>query len=170
MKTKRTAIVAFLLCAIMAIGIGFASMATELKVTGKATVGEYVEGFNVEFTEASGTGASIIDKKLARVVVDGLDMPGESVTATFTIKNNSATYAAELGTPSVLFVDDQATKDVKGHLNIQASYNKTELGIGDEAILTVTITLTSVVNDAGVADFNIIFNATSKLPTQQAQA
>ena len=164
MKTKRTAILAFLLCAIMAIGIGFASVAAELKVSGRATLGEHVEGFIVEFTEASGTGASIVDGKLARVVVDGLDEKDETITVTYTVQNKSTNYAAELGTPSVLFVNDAGTQAVKDHLDIQASYDKTLLQPSEVATLTVTIKLESVVNDAGVADFNIILSATSKLP------
>ena len=175
MKTKRTAVVAFLLCAIMAIGIGFAAISKNLEINGNANLGMDATGFSVEFVQDGCTpndGVSTIvvaeDRTVATFTVNGLKKAGQTVVGTFTIKNTSSEkYDAILGNPSVAF--GTGTNPYRDYIEVTASAPaSTRLsneGEGSTTTFTVTVTLTKVINDASAqVTFMVLTTATSALP------
>lgn len=176
MKTKRTAVVAFLLCAIMAIGIGFAAISKNLEINGNANIGMDATGFSVAFVqddcETDDNLVSTIvvaeDKTVATFTVNGLKKAGQKVTGTFTIKNTSTEkYDAILGTPSVAFGTGE--NPYRDYIEVTASApESTRLsneGEGSTTTFTVTVTLKKVINDASAqVTFMVLTNATSALP------
>ena len=187
MKTKRTAVVAFLLCAIMAIGIGFAAISRNLEINGNANLGINEPGFSVSFVEktdgvagceTNDGGVSKItidssDSSIATFTVNGLKAEGDEVTGTFVIKNSSeSNYDAVLGTPSLR----TPTKDQNAYIEFIsitaefASGAKTTIGKGETTTFTVTVKLLKVINEASAqVTFQVIIPATSALPTSAQQ-
>ena len=115
MKSRKLAVVAFLLVAVLTIGIGYAALTTHLNIRGAATVS--VEGAqsayadDIKFTLASQPDASdpaytasIGDGKTADFSVTGLKGANESVTITYTITNSgdlASTVKVEASYPTV---------------------------------------------------------------------
>lgn len=175
MKTKRTAIVAFLLCAIMAIGIGFAAISKNLEINGNANLGMDSTGFSVAFVQADcsatgtdGTSTIVVggDSTVATFTVNGLKNAGDTVTGTFTVKNTSSqNYNAILGTPSVAFGTGENA--YKTHIDVSTTGPvKTTLAQGETTTFTVTVELVKVINDASAqVTFMVLTQATSALPT-----
>ena len=104
MKKRRTAIIAFILCACLCIGMGYAAATDSLVINGSANVAPATnEDFNkdVFFTSAnvtSTTGTSGAadeakldendpDKDTAIMTINSLKLVGEIATFTFEIKN-----------------------------------------------------------------------------------
>ena len=94
MKKRRIAIVAFLLCACMVIGLGYANISRTLKVNGNiATGASTLEVYFVDAAPASGcSGAELdnpVDNKSTAVTMstNTMNTPGQTATAVFTIKN-----------------------------------------------------------------------------------
>lgn len=173
MKTKRTAVVAFLICAIMAIGIGFAAISKNLEINGNANLGMDATGFSVGFVQSGcstndGDVSSIVvaeDKTVATFTVNGLKNANQTVVGTFTIENTSAeNYDALLAKPSVVFGDGE--NPYRAHISVTASDPaSTRLSKGATTTFTVTVTLNEVINDASAqVTFMVITTATSALP------
>lgn len=185
MKTKRTAVVAFLLCAIMAIGIGFAAISKNLEINGNTNLGINEPGFSVAFVsnECSATGTSAAgtqglggtieinsaDPSIATFTVNGLKAENDTVTGTFVVENTSSSnYLAVIANPVV----------TKGTQNTYSSYvsitadfaagAKTTLEQNETTTFTVTVKLLKVINEASAqVTFQVITQATSALPTPQ---
>ncbi len=184
MKTKRTAVVAFLLCAIMTIGIGFAAISRNLEIDNTVKIGINEAGFSVAFVKntdsvdgckVSDSVSSIVinqsDPSIATFLVNGLKAEGDQVIGTFVIQNTSTSnYDAALGTPSLR----KPTADQNSYINcisIQAEFAsgaKTTIAKGETTTFIVTVTLNKVINDASAeVAFQVIIPASSELPTQQ---
>lgn len=173
MKTKRTAVVAFLLCAIMAIGIGFAAISKNLEINGNANLGMDATGFSVAFVngETDDNHVSEInitgDATVATFTVNGLKKAGQTVVGTFTIENTSSElYDAILGTPSVAFGTGE--NPYREYVEVTASAPASNrLAKGATTTFTVTVTLKKVINDASAqVTFMVLTTATSALPGQ----
>ena len=98
MKKRRIAIVAFLLCACMVIGLGYANISRTLKVNANIETGaSSLEVYFVNGAAAPGennlcSGAGLdnpIDNKSTAVTMNTntMNTPGQTATAIFTIKN-----------------------------------------------------------------------------------
>ncbi len=111
MKNRKRIVVAFLICAVMLLGVGFAAITGELTITGNAANG--VQNFNVMFINAEltnltdsevdgvvptvkventtlATGSDFSDnsgRKAVSLTVSGLATTEDVATVTFTIKN-----------------------------------------------------------------------------------
>ena len=97
MKNRKTVVVAFLLCAVMLLGVGYAALTDTLDITGSADVNQTAaeEAFNedIYFSAAvaneTGNTASInadnVDK--ASFTVNTFKGAGDTATFTFTIVN-----------------------------------------------------------------------------------
>lgn len=176
MKTKRTAVVAFLLCAIMTIGIGFAAISKNLEINGNANLGMDATGFSVEFvqdgcTTNDGDVSKITvtgDPTVATFTVNGLKKAGQTVTGTFTIKNTSTEkYDAILGNPSVAFGTGE--NPYRDYIEVTAttpvSTRLSNEGENSTTTFTVTVKLKKVINDASAqVTFMVLTSATSALP------
>ena len=101
MKNRKTIVVAFLLCAVMLLGVGYAALTDTLDITGSADVNvteleeEYEE--DVYFTGAVANGgapntASVNsdNNDKASFSAKSLVKKGDKATFTFTIQNDSA--------------------------------------------------------------------------------
>ena len=98
MKNRKTVVVAFLLCAVLLLGVGYAALSDTLDITGSADVNQSAaeEAFNedVYFSAAvanvEGNTASINadNNDKASFTAKTLKGKGDKVTFTFTIKND----------------------------------------------------------------------------------
>ena len=98
MKNRRTVVVAFLLCAVMLLGVGYAALSDTLDITGSADVNQSAaeEAFNedIYFSAAvandTGNTASVNadNNDKASFTINTLKGKGDKATFTFTIKNN----------------------------------------------------------------------------------
>ena len=100
MKNRKTVIVAFMLCAVMLLGVGYAALTDTLDINGSADVN--VSALNAEFEEdvyfsaavanETGNTASINqdNNDKASFSAKTLKAKGDTVTFTFTITNKSA--------------------------------------------------------------------------------
>ena len=172
MKKRRTAIIAFLLCACLAIGAGYAAASDSLSVTGKANVTAATsEDFNLDvyFSSATATasaaGDSVTidqdDPDKATLVVNSLKAKGDSATFKLTITNSGATVnsAAILSSPSFAL-----NEQYRGYFTLAASIDDADLRPGGSTTLTITVTLTQLPN----ADFTNIDLITVSLNATQA--
>ncbi len=176
MRLKRTAIVSFLLCAIMAIAIGYAAISKNVEITGTANLGLDASNFSVELVQDDSTvtdkvgadAAGVItvsstDASQATFVVSGLKNKGDKVTATFTVKNTSAQdYTAELSAPRIQ-MGDATQNHYVSHISVTTTGPVvTTLAQGEETTFTVTVELTSVINDnSAQVSFMVLMGATS---------
>lgn len=93
---KRTAIIAFVLAAVLLMGVGYAAYSTTLAINGTTAVSAEAVEFteDVRFTdvtssnEAFGT-ATVGDGQTATFTVDGMTAYNDRVQFTYTITNNS---------------------------------------------------------------------------------
>ena len=176
MRLKRTAIVSFLLCAIMAIAIGFAAISKNIEITGTANLGLDASNFSVELVQDDCDGDAVkddtatgvitvsgTDASQATFVVSGLKKAGDKVTGTFTVKNTSAeAYTAELGAPRIQMGSTTENHYVS-HISVTTTGpEKTTLAQGESTTFTVTVELTSVINDnSAQVSFMVLMSATS---------
>ena len=140
MKNRRNIIVAFLLCACLIVGVGYAALTDILDVTGSADVNQSAaeEAFNEDIffsaavaNEAGNTASVNADNNdKASFTANTLKGKGDKVTFTFTIKNDGDVNAtvtpklnATLGNTnpeyfSIVSDWDGATKDLAAHSEI----------------------------------------------------
>ena len=174
MKTKRTAVVAFLLCAIMAIGIGFAAISKNLEISGNANLGMDATGFSVEFVQSGcetddGDVSSIVisgDPTVATFTVNGLKKAGDKVVGTFTIKNTSSEkYDVLLGEPSISFGTGAFVDYIEVTKTNPVLTRLSNEGANSTTTFTITVELKKVINDASAqVTFVVLISATSALP------
>lgn len=111
MKNRKTVVVAFLLVAVMLLGVGYAALTDVLDITGSADVNQSAaeEAFNEDIHFADGGAVANDAGNTASVNVDNNDKAsftannlkgkGDKATFTFTIQNDGD-LAAEI-TPSI---------------------------------------------------------------------
>lgn len=148
-KNRRFAVLAFLLVAVIAVGVGFANFSETLTVN--ARVG--APGADVDFQNAvfkvNGTAisaddqteknhATIVDENMLTITItDALINTGDTATVTVDIVN-SAAFDVLLTTTT--------TKDSLTNFSYSSTLadGTTELGAGDTLTVTMTIELTKV--------------------------
>ena len=145
MKKRRTLIIAALLVAALALGIGYAALSRDLQINGSANLQGDNEDFDISFTSgtAAPTDAATVTvvpgTTTASYVIDGLSEVGDTLKLTFVVTNN--------------------TTDVDAHLaSITSTINKVVLtddnGVDTEAdyddYFTKTLTITNEDGDTYV--------------------
>ena len=165
MKARRLAIIAFALVAVLTIGVGYAALNDALSVTGTGSItkGAADEQFD---GEVYFTGTPVVEKCTAEItagekpdsatvtITDTLAIVGDTATATFTVKNDSAV-------PVTIVTNTSNDSD---HFRVTAEYpDGNSIAAGAEAEVTVKIVLKATVGDLGVSNesFGISFNASS---------
>ena len=140
MKNKKTIIALTILLAVLALGIGYATITNiTLNITGSAAATASGDNFKVKFdstvtptgTNATGT---ITGDRTAEITVSGLTTRGNAATATYTVKNESTDLGATL------------SANVTGNTNptffdVDCSFGTTTLTPGGSTTVTVTVTL-----------------------------
>ncbi|MBQ2711799.1 MAG: hypothetical protein IJF71_00320 [Clostridia bacterium] len=100
MKKRRFAIVAFLLCACICLGVGYAALTDTLTINGDITVKPHNADFVVEFTEVKSsdktTTAIQTDKTVANFSSTQLSAAGDTATAILEVQNKSTGYKAQM--------------------------------------------------------------------------
>ena len=152
MKAKRLTVVAFLLCAIMILGVGFAALTNVLDIQGTADVSQSAaeSEFNEDIYfsevstydantagEAKSYTASIVanNNDKATFTVTGLATKDDYATITFTIKSKSDRDAVV--TPSV------TTNTKAEYFAISSDWNSQpkDLAANSEIKISITVTL-----------------------------
>ena len=159
MKNRKTVVVAFMLCAVMLLGVGYASIADVLDITGSADVtkenAQLSFDADVYFTNAvvaddnAGTNTTSINadnNDKASFTANNLKGDGDTAKFTYTIKNAND-IAAEV-TPSISSNTATEYFDVSSDW---AGATKT-IPANGELTYTVTVTLkkTPVFDEVGV--------------------
>ena len=141
-KSARTIVGIVVFLAIVLLAVGFAAITSiKLNISGSTSATPSQANFKVEFTGTPQTSGGKVsatingtDKTKATMNVTGLTAKGETVTATYTIKNLSADLAAQLS----------ATTQSSNTEYFEVSYkikDPTKLAAQGETTITVTVKL-----------------------------
>ena len=146
MKNRNTIVVAFLLAAVMLLGVGYAALSDTLDITGSADVNQSAaeEAFNedVYFTAAvaneTGNTASINadNNDKASFTAATLKGKGDKVTFTFTIANDGDVAATV--TPKLNATVGNTNPE---YFSITSDWDGAEKTLGAHSTLTYTVTV-----------------------------
>ena len=171
MKNRRIAITAFLLCACLLIGVGYAGLVDDLIVnstvslTAAGASDEFSE--DVYFTSADGTNCSAAldhtdptkDTVLVTIndVVSGMAMKNDTASVTLNIKNDSS----EKVSVSVKNSKEDITYGTGSPFTVAMVGPAVEIASGATGTVTVSITLTSTITTDYIADdaFKLVLTA-----------
>ena len=172
MKNRRTVIVAFLLCAIMVMGVGFATISGELSITGNLS--STPEDFAVIFTHATkeaetSNGVSVnfetnqeeltnVSLRAVSVGVSNLKSTDDKAVVKFTIKNNN-----EMAMYCTASIDTSKAAGFSVDWD-DAWDNTVTIAAGQTATMTITVMLAGAITDAATGSFVVNINATSDAP------
>ena len=168
MKQRKTVIVAFLLAAVLLLGVGYAALSDTLDITGSADVNQSAaeEAFNedIYFSAAvaneTGNTASVNadNKDKASFTANTLKGKGDKVTFTFTIKNDGD-VAAEV-TPKLNATLGNTNPEYFSLTSDWGGATKT-LAANGELTYTVTIELLKTPTETIAGSFLVELTAVS---------
>lgn len=186
MKNRRRIIVAFMLCAVMLLGIGYAALTDDLFITGDATLNTtqaqkefdediYFSDAAVKSTTGSYTsdgGVAVVDKAevvspdSARFNVLTLAKQNETVTFVYTITNDSTEFDADItadaGYPTTNDPTNfEITYDMDANIDGIQTVG-TAVKNGGTVQILVTVKLLNSPEENTTATFNFDITATSK--------
>jgi hypothetical protein len=168
MKNRKTVVVAFLLVAVMLMGVGYAALTDVLDITGSADVNQSAaeEAFNedIYFSAAvaneTGNTASVNadNKDKASFTAKTLKGAGDEVTFSFTIKNDGDVAATV--TPTLNATLGNTNPE---YFDIESDWGGAprELAAGAEISYTVTVTLKKTPTETIAGSFLIELTAKS---------
>ena len=177
MKNRKRIIVAFMLIAVMLLGIGYAALTDNLTITGEATVGAsaaqnqweqdiYFSAANATATtgtsgiaDSAAVGQSNNDS--ATFEVKSLNRKGEKATFVFTITNEGNTnYDATIS------VDNGYPTNTNGtYFDVTYDYGTSIVPANGTLDVTVTVELINDPVENLTAAFTVNLTATSETPT-----
>lgn len=145
MRQKRTYVTILLVIALLCLGIAYAAITnTTLNISGNVAASATSEKIDVVFTKADKTtvpeNASVVatvdanDATKATIEVSGLTTAGQTVVATYTIKNNRTDVAATLDDPAV-------TNSNTDWFEVTSAVAANDLAAEGETTATVTVKL-----------------------------
>lgn len=148
MKNRRIALIAFMLVAVLTMGVGFAAYTATLAIHGTTAVSiEAVEFTNdVTFTsvtssnEAFGT-ATIGDGKTATFTVSGMTQYNDRVQFEYTIENNSDSDVN-------IVISTHPTPASPSKCTVTTALSANTIAKDGEITATVTVVLNETVNEA----------------------
>ena len=161
MKKRRNLIIALLLIAALALGIGYAAVTDTLSIGGNATVKPHQENLVVEFDSIKNpskcTAAIQTDKTVATFTTTQLVNGEETATATFVVKNNSPEYSATIAAPSIAIT----TGDLYFNVTTDFGTESRTLAPNEVTEFTVTVELERAVVEEQTCEFTITNNVTA---------
>ena len=161
MKKRRNLIIALLLIAALALGIGYAAVTDTLSIGGNATVKPHQENLIVEFDSIKNpskcTAAIQTDKTVATFTTTQLVNGGETATATFVVKNNSPEYSATIDAPSIVIT----TGDLYFNVTTDFGTASRTLAPNEVTEFTVTVELERAVVEEQTCEFTITNTVTA---------
>ena len=156
MKNRRNIIVAFLLCACLIVGVGFAELNDDLVITGSATISntEADEAFEADiyFTAASNNGVAAntanVDAndndKATFTATAFTEGNADTATFTFTVMNDNEDYAASL--VATVIADNSVAAGATTTITVTVTMIKTPIEDDVTATFTIDITATAIDN------------------------
>lgn len=173
MKKRRTIIIAFVLAAVLVMGVGYAALTDLLTVDGKANISiedaqdqfdEHIYFSKVE-TPADAEDTITIDtttfaSDTVNINVKSLHAEGQTAVFTMTIKNDSAltvNVAPKIAT-------DESEEDITTLLNISSDWNgqAQQMAAGEEKTYTLTVELLQTpTTESWQIPFRVIMNVTT---------
>ena len=151
MKKNRTLIIGLLLVAALALGIGYADLTSRLLFRGSANIVADANNFKLEFTKVEDDDAdsdygSIVSATEATFNISHIDVIGETITFTYTIKNTSPgqfkAYLDQVPTveAALLVADaDDSNLNLDQYYDIEVTIGATELDYNAETTVTVAV-------------------------------
>ena len=168
MKNRKTIVVAFMLCAVMLLGVGYAALSDTLDINGSADINSTAaeEAFNEDIyfsdavaNEGAPNTATIAsnDPDMASFAANSLQGQGDTATFTFTIKNAGDVNATV--TPT-LASDGNFNPE---YFSVSSDWNglPKDLAAGAEITYTVTVTLLKTPTETIHGSFHIELKAVS---------
>ena len=161
MKKRRTTIIALLLIAALALGIGYAAITDTLNIGGNATVKPHQKNFVVVFdenvVENKCTAIVQTDPTVATFTTTQLEQGGDTASATFTVRNDSPEYSATIGAPSISITTGGE------YFDVQTDFGTAERTVlaGNTTQFTVTVTLKQASVEERSCEFTIVNNVTA---------
>ena len=161
MKSRRIAIIAFALVAVMTLGVGYAALTDTLNINGTANLlhSDAQDQFNAEvYFSSVGNQANCTasidpsDNDLATITItDGFAVVGDYATATFVVKNESS------GSVKLTPSHNSST-----NFDVATDAATYEVQAGSTVDIVVTVTLKATVNaDITNETFNLSLAASS---------
>ena len=165
MKKKKSMIVLAIFAAVLVLGVGYAAIVgVDLSISGTASTEERdlkvafngVTSVNANGTGATVTATSVDDELEATILVEGLSEVGQSVSATYTIKNEETDINAIVSV-------DEIENDKTDYFVVTTNYDSSDLEIDANSVGTITVTVTldamPVSADDSTATINIALRA-----------
>ena len=177
MKNRKIVVVAFLLIAVLLLGVGYAALTDTLTIIGNAhidvdtankTFDERIYFSAAEATSSTGTGTTADTASYtaddATYTANKLAIKGEKSVFTFTITNVSNVDAEITVNTKKLSGDNNPSNSNTEKFTVEYSYpdGMTIAKNGGTITVVVTVTLKEVVTSATSATFGIELTATSK--------
>lgn len=171
MKNRKTLIITVLLIAILALGIGYAAIGNKtLTISGNAVGTPNDNNFKVKFTGTPTKSdadkvkeAAILTDTTASIKVADLTKAGDSVTATYTIINESEDLSANLS--AALTNSNTTDFDVTYYFGNTTGTTTASLTKGQSTTITVVVTLkTTPVTTDVTSDITVNITATPVQP------
>lgn len=177
MKNRKIVVVAFLLIAVLLLGVGYAALTDTLTIIGNAhidvdtankTFDERIYFSDAKATSSTGTGTTADTASFtaddATYTANKLAIKGEMSVFTFTIKNDSNVDAVISVNTTKLSGDTNPSNSNTQKFTVEYSYpdGMTIAKNGGTITVVVTVTLKDVVTSATSATFGIELTATSK--------
>ncbi len=161
MKARRSIVIAFLLVAVMVLGVGFAAVSTTLDITGKADVNpDSAFKTDIKFTEANALEAgntanvNINDDNKASFTANNLSGQGDSASFTFKVKNEGDLDATISVTTCAVTVGDTDL------FEIDTDWDAAQpLDANGEATITVTVSLKNTPKESVSGSFIVELKA-----------
>ena len=152
MKKRRTLVVALLLVAVLALGIGYAAISDMiLTITGTGDLATSAENFKVVFTNPQNHDAATISVDAvpynASIAVTGLKTPGETATVKIDIlndKDSGSMYAAAI---TEINIAQDAENYFQATVVNKAALETTILQPGDSVTVEIEIELLKIPAD-----------------------
>jgi hypothetical protein len=187
MKNRKTVVVAFMLVAVMLLGVGYAALTDTLTIIGNVTTDMTAAGDNfndkiyfsaAEVLKADGTGTGNKDKDTATASgndatysVHSIAVKGEKAVFKFTIKNDSNVAAK-------VIVNSTKTSGAANPSNSNEKYFKVTYAYGNDDMIiaaaggtmdvTVTVEAIYPITDTQTATLGIELVATTETTAQGA--
>lgn len=172
MKNRRNVIVAFLLVAVLLLGVGYATLTDTLTIIGNATIDKNAANDkfdeNIYFiaarcVDSTGTGKQGEDKATlttdddASFTAHSLAYIGEAATFEFTVKNASNVAVKVLVNSTKTSGVENPSNSNPSKFAVDYDYSRDDMVIpaGETMDITVTVTVAAPVVDADTATFGL---------------
>ena len=174
MKNRNTVIVAFMLVAVLLLGIGYAALSDTLTIIGNAhidigaantTFDEKVYFSNAEATSTTGTGTTAdvvsFNSDDATFTANKLAVKGEKSVFTFTIKNDSNVAANITVNAKKLSGADNPSNSNTDKFKVTYDLSADTIASGGSVTVTVTVEVVNPITSATSATFGIEYTVTT---------